>query len=344
MTVKKQGNKWRYDFVLNGKRYRKSGFTKKIDATIAMNDAFEKANKGFAQDDKTPFVKYFNSWIEVHKEPYLTPKSVKTYYNAKNVFEEHFGNLALKDLTKTKYQELINSYASTRTTESVRKLNYCLRSAIQDALHEGIIYKDPTYKVNIKGAVKEQPEEDKFMQLEYFYKLKEYAQSQNQLSYLFIYLAIVTGARFSEIQKMRYKDFDIENETVHIRGTKNVTSDRVIKISREDIKHVRQVLNDFPINLDGDIFRTGASLITHNAVSKVLQRFCLNNRIGNYTLHSIRHTHCSMLIHEGISIYYISKRLGHADITTTLSTYSHLLEESQKQEESKTLEALRHMR
>ena len=52
---------------------------------------------------------------------------------------------------------------------------------------------------------KEQPEEDKFMQLE-LYKLKEYSQSQNQLSYLFIYLAIVTGARFSEVQKMRYKD------------------------------------------------------------------------------------------------------------------------------------------
>lgn len=343
MPVKKQGNKWRYDFVLNSKRYRKAGFTKKIEATIAMNEAFEKANKGFAQDDNTPFVKYFDSWIKVHKEPYLTQKSVKTYYNAKNIFEEYLGDLALKDLTKTKYQELINSYASKRTTESVRKLNYCLRSAIQDALHEGYIYRDPTYKVNIKGAKKEQPEEDKFMQLEYFYKLKEYAQSQNQLSYLFIYLAIVTGARFSEIQKMRYKDFDLENETVHIRGTKNVTSDRVIKISREDIKHVRQVLNDFPINLDGDIFRTGASLITHNAVSKVLQRFCLNNKLGNYTLHSIRHTHCSMLIHEGISIYYISKRLGHAVITTTLSTYSHLLEESQMKEENKTLEALRHM-
>jgi integrase len=50
-----------------------------------------------------------------------------------------------------------------------------------------------------------------------------------------------------------------------------------------------------------------------------------------------------MLIHDSVSIYYISKRLGHADITTTLSTYSHLLEESQKQEESKTLDVLRHI-
>ncbi|WP_324254341.1 tyrosine-type recombinase/integrase [Staphylococcus kloosii] len=81
----------------------------------------------------------------------------------------------------------------------------------------------------------------------------------------------------------------------------------------------------------------------HNSVPKVLQRFCLNNKIGNYALHAIRHTHCSMLIHDSVSIYYISKRLGHADITTTLSTYSHLLEESQKQEESKTLDVLRHI-
>lgn len=59
------------------------------------------------------------------------------------------------------------------------------------------------------------------------------------------------------------------------------------------------------------------------------------NKIGNRTLHSIRHTHCSMLIHEGVSIYYISKRLGHTSINTTLSIYSHLLEETEKQEDEK---------
>ncbi|RIN21125.1 hypothetical protein BU061_13210 [Staphylococcus succinus] len=31
-------------------------------------------------------------------------------------------------------------------------------------------------------------------------------------------------------------------------------------------------------------------------------------------MHSIRHTHCSYLLHNGLSIYYISKRLGHRNI------------------------------
>lgn len=142
---------------------------------------------------------------------------------------------------------------------------------------------------------------------------------------------------------MQYKDFDIENETINIRSTKNATPDRVIMISRNDIKHVRQVLIDCPIKLDGYIFRTDVSLITHNAVTKVLQRFCLDNKTSNYTLHAIRHTHCSMLIHNGVSIYYISKRLGHRNIKTTMDVYAHLLEETAEIEKDKAMTALEAM-
>lgn len=344
MNVKKVGKTWEYDFRYNKKRYRKRGFSKKSDATMAMNEKFSELQNDTFQSENIPFIDYFDKWIDTHKEPYLTHKSVQTYRNAKNIFESYFGKLEIKDLNKTRYQELINYYANERTTESVRKFNYCLRSAIQDAVHEGVISKDPTYKVKVKGTVDKQPEEDKFMELDYFYKLKKHAQSKNHLSYLFIYIAIITGARFSEIQKLKYEDFDIDKETVHLRGTKNATSNRVIKISKEDIQHIRKVLQDYPVNFKGEIFKTEIKLITHNSVTKVLQRFCLEHGLGNYTLHSIRHTHCSMLLHKGVSIYYISKRLGHADITTTLSTYSHLLEETQNEEENKTLEVLRNMR
>ncbi|MDU4506926.1 MAG: site-specific integrase, partial [Staphylococcus sp.] len=57
------------------------------------------------------------------------------------------------------------------------------------------------------------------------------------------------------------------------------------------------------------------------AVSKVLQKFCLENKIGKYTLHSIRHTHCSYLLLNDVSIYYTSKRLGYKNIKTTMDAY-----------------------
>ncbi|PTE44410.1 site-specific integrase, partial [Staphylococcus epidermidis] len=44
--------------------------------------------------------------------------------------------------------------------------------------------------------------------------------------------------------------------------------------------------------------------------------------------------HCSYLLAKGISIQYISKRLGHADIHTTLKIYSHLIKEFEDSENS----------
>ncbi|MDV2096988.1 tyrosine-type recombinase/integrase, partial [Acinetobacter baumannii] len=52
----------------------------------------------------------------------------------------------------------------------------------------------------------------------------------------------------------------------------------------------------------------------------------------NITPYSLRHTHTSYLLSKGLPIEYISKRLGHASISITLETYSHLLEEHKKEQ------------
>jgi integrase len=44
------------------------------------------------------------------------------------------------------------------------------------------------------------------------------------------------------------------------------------------------------------------------------------------TFHSLRHSHASQLIHEGVDIVTISKRLGHATPDITLRVYAHLFQ------------------
>jgi integrase len=44
------------------------------------------------------------------------------------------------------------------------------------------------------------------------------------------------------------------------------------------------------------------------------------------SLHSLRHTHASQLLSEGVPIPTVSKRLGHANPTITLKLYSQVLE------------------
>jgi integrase len=43
------------------------------------------------------------------------------------------------------------------------------------------------------------------------------------------------------------------------------------------------------------------------------------------TLHSLRHSHASILLSKGVSAAVVAERLGHADQNITLSIYSHAL-------------------
>jgi integrase len=47
--------------------------------------------------------------------------------------------------------------------------------------------------------------------------------------------------------------------------------------------------------------------------------------------HDLRHTHASILLGEGAPVIAVSKRLGHASVTTTLDIYGHLLDDADAQ-------------
>ena len=47
--------------------------------------------------------------------------------------------------------------------------------------------------------------------------------------------------------------------------------------------------------------------------------------------HGLRHTHATLLMKHGVHPKVVAERLGHADITLTLSTYSHVLPQMQQQ-------------
>src|SRR5699024_7709781 len=104
--------------------------------------------------------------------------------------------------------------------------------------------------------------------------------------------------------------------------------------SAEDIDFILKRLSEYP----GDT----PLGISNNAVTKslrsIVERFDLDKE--HITLHMLRHTHCSVLINDGVDIHYVSKRLGHSSISTTLKTYSHLLDKKKNEEDRKIEELL----
>ena len=60
------------------------------------------------------------------------------------------------------------------------------------------------------------------------------------------------------------------------------------------------------------------------------QAVCEANGLPRLRLYDLRHTHASLLIHEGVHPKKISERLGHSSIKLTMDTYGHLFEGSDR--------------
>ena len=65
-----------------------------------------------------------------------------------------------------------------------------------------------------------------------------------------------------------------------------------------------------------------------DSVNIWLRSFAKRHGLGHINPHAFRHTMASLLLHGNMDIAAISKRLGHAKITTTLDIYSHIMKES----------------
>jgi integrase len=70
--------------------------------------------------------------------------------------------------------------------------------------------------------------------------------------------------------------------------------------------------------------RSGYAVPDPDALSKEWTRLVQSLKLPDVTLHAWRHTHASQLIAAGLDIVTISKRLGDANPSITLTVYAHL--------------------
>ena len=73
----------------------------------------------------------------------------------------------------------------------------------------------------------------------------------------------------------------------------------------------------------------GTPLEERNVLRR-FQKICEDNGLPKLRLCDLRHTHASLLIHEGVHPKKISERLGHSSIKLTMDTYGHLFEGSDR--------------
>jgi len=70
--------------------------------------------------------------------------------------------------------------------------------------------------------------------------------------------------------------------------------------------------------------------VNPDRVSRLFKRACANAGLPVPRLHDTRHTAVTLGISSGVPIHVVAGRVGHANVTTTLNTYSHFLPRADK--------------
>lgn len=68
-----------------------------------------------------------------------------------------------------------------------------------------------------------------------------------------------------------------------------------------------------------------------DTLSKILKKIEKRNNLPNLSLHKLRHLSASLLINNNVDISSVSERLGHSNISTTLNTYTHVINKANEQ-------------
>ena len=75
--------------------------------------------------------------------------------------------------------------------------------------------------------------------------------------------------------------------------------------------------------------------VYNSTANSVLARHCKNVGVPVISVHGLRHTHASLLLFAGVS-----RRLGHASMTTTQETYLHVIQELENKDIDIVMRAL----
>jgi len=165
-------------------------------------------------------------------------------------------------------------------------------------------------------------------------------------------LALSTGARRGEILALRWGDVDLERATIRIarsleqttgslkfkqpktvRGVRTISLPAVaveaLQAHRKRQLEQRMALGQGKPSADTLVFSTiDGEPMSPNGLSRDWGDFVRAQGLPLVSFHGLRHSHVSALIASGVDPLTISRRIGHANVSTTTNVYGHLFKQT----------------
>jgi len=295
---------------------------------------------------------YLIEWLETIR-PTLRPESYRRYADLCRLhIIPEVGKTPLARLTPAQLQRLYASRLEAGLSgTSVGLLHGVVHKALDQAARWGLI---PRNVADLVTPPRRSTPEMHTLTPEEANRLLE-AASGDRLEALYV-LAVTCGLRLGELQALRWCCLDLDGARLRVTATyqglvegkpllaepKSAKSRREIHLSALAVgalrQHRRAQLEQRmrAANLweDHDLVfasERGRPLDGNNFRARAFARLLVKAGLPPMRFHSLRHTAATLLMAEGVNVKVASEMLGHADVTTTLRTYSHVLPGMQQQ-------------
>lgn len=285
----------------------------------------------------TLFHEYYTRWLTIYKVGSVREVTLQKYRLTERWIRKLVPHLQICDFDRIAYQKLINDYAETHERQTTMDFHHQLKGAVIDAVDDGLIPRDPTRKVIIKGKAPTN-KKPKYLSRYELQKLIAQLNLRDDLNADWLILLIAkTGMRFSEAIAITPNDFDFAHQTLYVNKTwdykgnggflptKNQSSVRKIRLDWQLVIQFFALTKELPG--DKPIFIADDKKIYNSTINDILERRCNKAGIPVIAVHGLRHTHASLLLFDGVSIASVAQRLGHSSINTTQKTYLHIIKE-----------------
>lgn len=314
-----------------------------------------------SSDRNVTFSEY-TDYVLKRKKREVSETTYSSYFYRANRIKEYFGDVRVRDVNEFMVESFLDNlfekhHVQHRTVKDTKVFLGCI---MEQAVKEGVIPYNPVKEVVINKNLAAQNAREKNSDEQFF----SYEEAQLFLGmvkdhelYELFYLTLFFGLRREEILGLRWSAIDFKNKTMTInhtvtRGltvnrvntTKTAASAREYPLTDEQIEmfsHLKDkegahralfgncyIENEYIFkHANGKLFYPDYPTKTFKSL--IIKMPALPQGI---TLHGLRSSCVSILVHQGMDVKSIQKWVGHADYETTLKIYAKVKDKEAKRE------------
>lgn len=341
---------WTVSVSIQGKRISKY-FRSQSECREWLRNTQKQIQNGLTlAGAQTTVFEYLGQWLGIIRES-VRPRTLDQYAQiVRQYIAPRLGTIKMKDLRSDQIQALYNEKLDEGiSARTVLLIHAVLHSAFVHALKLGLIGRNPV------DAVTRPKVKRKEMRVFTDDQARAFLSAAKHTRHACLFqLALHTGMRQGELLGLMWKDIDWINRQIHVQrqlsrvpngslvfsGPKTAKGRRNIVISPTMIDSLRKHMEeqeDYK-KVVGEkweendlIFPSKFGTPLHHAnMFREYKELLRETGLPLIRFHDLRHTAATLLLQQGVHPKIVQERLGHADISMTLNTYSHVLPSMQE--------------